>query len=307
MATKQKKQQRNPANIKQGANHTFRGEDAVVNSGSQVRPKWGLSEQELALLIPLAVKGDEQAQQTLLKAYKALIENKLRLALGRDAYPDALCWGLGQDANEIPDAVAELTNSVFYRILRGLPHLRLVSHFRAWLLIIVERVANSYLRVLVRYRRLGKLPERGTEIAIDDKLNENWEAECFRANHQRSADRHDALIRNIDRELAIERAACQYLATLDHPLLLQIFKSLPPQYRDVLWDAAVNELSHDEIAQEHCWPSSTASRQKLCQAREKIDKLPLPVITVEIDEQGRTRAFYWGRTPLDPGSPFASP
>lgn len=304
MATKQKKQQRNPAKVKQGPNHTLRVEGAVVNSGSQVYPKWGLSEQELSLLIPLAAKGDEQAQQTLLNAYKKLIESKLRRALGRDANPDALRWEPGRDAKATPDAVAELANVVFYRILRGLPHLREMSHFRAWLLIIVERVANSYLRVLVRHRRLGKLPERNTEVAIDDELNENWEVECFRANHQRSADRHDALIRRIDRKLARERDICQYLATLGHPLLLQIFKSLPPQYRDVLWDAAVNELSHEEIAEKHEWASSAVSRQKLCQARATIDKLPLPVVTVEIDEEGRARAFNWDHSALDPGCPF---
>jgi hypothetical protein len=74
----------------------------------------------------------------------------------------------------------------------------------------------------------------------------------------------------------------------------------------VLWDAIVNELSHEEIAKKHGWSSPEVSRQKLHQARSAIAKLPLPVVTVEIDEQGGTRAFNWNRSAMDPGSPFAS-
>ena len=85
MATKQKKQQRNPANIKQGANHTFRVEDAVVNSGIQVRPRWGWSEQELALLIPLAINGDQTALTTIMTAYAGIVDWKLVGTLGQES------------------------------------------------------------------------------------------------------------------------------------------------------------------------------------------------------------------------------
>jgi RNA polymerase sigma factor (sigma-70 family) len=291
MATKQKKQQRNPANIKQGANHTFRVEDAVVNSGIQVRPRWGWSEQELALLIPLAINGDQTALTTIMTAYAGIVDWKLVGTLGRESS--------GAD-------IEDLALRVFLKMTRGLSRLQSVKCFIPWLMKITKNVAYSYLRALVRYRTLGKLPKRDAEVAIDHQLSHDDKDKCFQVCQQRHAHQYDAVIQRIDRERAKERAACQYSATLDHPLLLQIFKSLPPRYRDVLWDAAVNDLSHDEIAQEHDWTSSTVSRQKLCQARARIDKLPLPVVTVEIDEEGRTRAFNWNRTPLDPGSPFAS-
>ena len=55
----------------------------------------------------------------------------------------------------------------------------------------------------------------------------------------------------------------------------------------------MNELSHDEIAKKHGWSSPEVSRQKLHQAMKAIAKLPLPVVTVEIDEEGRMKAFNW--------------
>ena len=291
MATKQKKQQRNPANIKQEANHTFRVEDAVVNSGSQAHPKWGLSNEVLAFLIPLAINGDQTALTTIMTAYAGIVDWKL-------------VGTLGQESNGAD--IEDLALRVFFKMARGLSRLQSVKCFTPWLMKITKNVAYSYLRVLVRYRKNGKLPERSADLAIDDEVNEHWENQLFPVNHRRSADQHDALIQRVDRERARKRGTCRYLADLDHPRLLQIFKSIPPQYREVLWDAAVNELSHDEIAQKHNWSFPEVSRQKLCQARRRIDKLPLPVVTVEIDEQGRTRAFNWNRTPLDPGSPFAS-
>ena len=291
MATKQKKQQRNPANIKQEANHTFRVEDAVVNSGSQPHPKWGLSNEVLALLIPLAINGNQTALTTIMTAYAGIVDWKLVGTLGRESN--------GAD-------IEDLALRVFLKMTRGLSRLQSVKCFTTWLMKITKNVAYSYLRVRVRHRNLGKLPDRDAEVLIDHKLNQDEKDKCFQVCQQRHAHQYDAVIRRIDTERAREHGACRYLSALDDPRLLQIFKSLPPEYREVLWDAEVNELSHEEIAEKHEWASSAVSRQKLCQARGRIDKLPLPVVTVEIDEQGRTRAFNWNRTPLDPGSPFAS-
>ena len=246
-----------------------------------------LSEETLAQLISLAINGDQTALKTIMTAYARIVEWKLTQMLGNDS-------------NEAD--IEELANRVFYKMIRGLPRLKSVSCFASWLMTIAETVAYSYLRVLVRHRKLGKIPERDAEIPIDHQLSQDEQDEVFQVCHQRSADEYDAVIREIDRE----RAACPFLARVVDSLLRQIFKSLPPQYRAVLWDAIVKELSHDEIAQKHGWSSPSVSRQKLHQARAIIEKLPLPVVTVEIDEQGRTTAFNWNRSPLDPGSPFAS-
>ena len=282
-------------------------------NGSQTRPQKGLSKQELARLIPLAIKGDQIALKQILTAYKGLVGWKLR---------GKLC----QDATEAD--IKELTNDVFLKMIGSLPNLRRTLCFKFWLMKIADNVANSHLRRLVRHRKNGKLPERDAEVAIDHQLNQDEKGKCFQVCQQRFADQHDALIQRINEERAAskslselddplkrhalieesdeERDARKLLSKLDDRLLRQVFKGIPSQYRVVFWDAIVNGLSHDEIAKKHGWASSTVSRQKLHQAMKAIAELPLPVVTVEIDEQGHARAFNWDRTPLDPGHPFAS-
>jgi DNA-directed RNA polymerase specialized sigma24 family protein len=214
MATKQKKQQRNSANIKQGANQAFRLEDAVVNSGRQIRPERGLSKKELARLIPLAINGDQAALKTLMTAYTGLVVWKLRKKLRHDANDDN---------------IEELANDVYYKMIQGLPGLRLECCFTSWLMKIAQNVAYSYLDGLVTHRRLGKLPERDEEVPLDDP-DQNWEAKCILALQRRSPDSYEQVIRRLDRE----RGACRFLSKLDNRLLRQIFKSIPAQYREVV-------------------------------------------------------------------------
>ena len=84
---------------------------------------------------------------------------------------------LGRDAND--DDIEELTNLVFRRMIKGLSGLELERCFKTWLMTIAERVAYSYLRVLVRYRKNGKLPEMNAEVAIDHQLNQEREGQVL--------------------------------------------------------------------------------------------------------------------------------
>ncbi len=255
-------------------------------NGRQTRPQKGLSKEELVRLIPLAIKGDQAALKKIMTAYTGIVRWKLRQKLH-------------QDANHAD--IDELTNDVFCKMILGLRSLKVESSFKSWLLGIAQNVAYSYLDELVTHRRMGKLPDKNAELAIDHKLSPEEKDKCFKICQQRSANQHRALIQDIDEE----RAACAFLSKLDDRLLQQAFMSIPAQYRAVLWKTAVDKLSHDEIAQEHGWSSPAVSRQKLHQAKKAIANLPLPVVIVEIDEDGNTTVCNWDRTPVKNDSPFA--
>ena len=127
------------------------------------------------------------------------------------------------------------------------------------------------------------------EVAIDHQLSQDEKDKCFQVCQRRFAEKLDGSNQRIDRELALRR----FKSNVNDPLLRRIFKGIQKQYQEVVLDAIVNELSHDEIAKKHGWSSPEVSRQKLHQALAAIAKLPLPVVTVEIDEEGRMKAFNW--------------
>jgi RNA polymerase sigma factor (sigma-70 family) len=204
----QEQEQQNAVDLKQEPHRNLIGEELLITSGSHACPKGRLSTEDLATLIQRAGEGDQLALQALIVRYTRLIEQTLRRKLRQDS----------NDAD-----IDELTNRVFYKMVQGLPSLKLDCCFKAWLMKIAERAAYSHLRALVRQRRIGKLPERNAEIAIDhqpsqeDEQEENDEG--FQVHQHRSAQEYDKVIDRIDRE----RAACRFLSKLDHPLLRQIF------------------------------------------------------------------------------------
>jgi len=235
----------------------------------------------LKLRVRLAAQGNSRALRTLISRHSRIVQWKIRSIIG-------------QSGNEAD--VEELANTTFYRMSRGLLRLKNSCCFRQWLITIAERVAYSYLRVLERHRRMGKLPHREAELSIED-LPQGQEQELLAATPKDSEVHEDAIIRRID---------CQRAGRimLDDRLLRQIRSGLPDSYWKVLWEAEGNDMKHEEIEERYGW-SAIASRQKLHQALCSIKKLPLPVITVEIDERGRITARNWNGTPLNP-DPFAS-